>query len=32
MAKLKKDLNWWFYPSVPEELLYLVSKVKISKI
>lgn len=32
MTKLKKDLDWWFYPSIPEELLYLVGKVKISKI
>jgi len=32
MTKLKKDLDWWYYPSVPAELLYLVSKVKISRI
>ena len=32
MAKLKKELDWWYYPSVPAELLYLISKVKISKL
>ena len=30
--KCKKDLDWWYYPSVQPELLYLVGKVKITRI
>lgn len=30
--KLKKDLDWWYYPSIPVELLDLVGKIKITKI
>ena len=29
MTKLKKDLDWWYYPSVPETQLHLLNKLKL---